>query len=226
MVPDWGWVMAQKHSVRYWGVLLGIVAALATFSVLIQAMIDRHARWSGLMRYRVFRACSSDSNGIVVSRIVRGDSHIAGLDVQRENANVGQRSHHPKCVEITWGNLSRRGEPASRELVCRNKRICQASDPCGVHAIQGHYLEAMGCNSSGSPRWPSRLRKTPMLPRELIVRDVRRLVERQFLESVNDRAKIEYAGSSESQKRAILKIFMRDKVGGSKQWPPLLLEIL
>ena len=65
-----------------------------------------------------------------------------------------------------------------------------------------------------------------MLPRELIETDVRRLVERLFLQTVNDRARVEYAGSSFKAKRVALRAFLQDKSGGTKQWARALQDLV
>jgi hypothetical protein len=65
-----------------------------------------------------------------------------------------------------------------------------------------------------------------MLPRDLIVRDVRRLIERHFLERASGQAKVEYASSSDPEKTAVLKAFLQDKAAGSKQWAIALLDLL
>lgn len=65
-----------------------------------------------------------------------------------------------------------------------------------------------------------------MLPRDLITRDVRRLVEKHFLESVSDRAKVEYAGAGYAVRTATLKAFLQGKADGTKYWSRTLQDLL
>jgi hypothetical protein len=66
----------------------------------------------------------------------------------------------------------------------------------------------------------------PMVPPVLINREVRRLLERHFLELANDEIKAEYVNSSDCEKRDALKAFLRDKAGGAKAWATVLQDLL
>ena len=55
-----------------------------------------------------------------------------------------------------------------------------------------------------------------MSPRERIIEGVRELLEQQYLESVNDQSKHEYAGQSENEKRVTLKAFLQKLSAGSE----------
>ena len=67
-----------------------------------------------------------------------------------------------------------------------------------------------------------------MSPRDRIIEGMRELLEEQYLESVSDRSKAEYAGLSDVQKRAILKAFLRKLTAWSEaeEWVKMLEEIL
>ncbi len=57
--------------------------------------------------------------------------------------------------------------------------------------------------------------------------DVRQLVERLFLQTVNDQARFEYAGSSYHAKRVALRAFLHEKsAAGTKQWARTLEELV
>jgi hypothetical protein len=67
-----------------------------------------------------------------------------------------------------------------------------------------------------------------MTPRDRIIEGIRQLLEQQYLESVNDRSKDEYARLSETEKRGILKPFLQRLTAGSKaeQWAKALGDVL
>jgi hypothetical protein len=67
-----------------------------------------------------------------------------------------------------------------------------------------------------------------MSPRDRIVRDVRRLLEQQYLESIGVQVRREYAGLSDTEKRKALKAFLLIRTAGSKtgQWVKVLEDIL
>ena len=67
-----------------------------------------------------------------------------------------------------------------------------------------------------------------MTPRDQIIKAVRELLEHQYLESVGDRCKHEYAGLSETEKRETLKAFLQKRTAGLKggQWARVLEDIL
>jgi hypothetical protein len=66
-----------------------------------------------------------------------------------------------------------------------------------------------------------------MSPRDRIVRGVRQLLEQQYLESMSDHAKDEYAGLSDDEKRTTLKAFLQKQTSGSdEQWVKALQDLL
>jgi hypothetical protein len=67
-----------------------------------------------------------------------------------------------------------------------------------------------------------------MSPRDRIVEGVRELLEQQYLGSVGDQCRAEYARLSDSQQRAVLKGFLRKLTAGaeSERWAMRLQEIL
>jgi hypothetical protein len=58
-----------------------------------------------------------------------------------------------------------------------------------------------------------------MSRRDRIVWDVRQLIEQQYLESIGDRSKHEFAELSETEKREILKAFLQKLTAGSEAEP-------
>jgi hypothetical protein len=67
-----------------------------------------------------------------------------------------------------------------------------------------------------------------MSPRERIIEGVRELLEQQYLESVSDQSKDDYAGLNDSEQRLVLKAFLQKLTGGSDadQWAKVLHDIL
>jgi hypothetical protein len=67
-----------------------------------------------------------------------------------------------------------------------------------------------------------------MTPRDRVIEGVRKLLEEQYLESVDDRSKDEYARFSETEKRSVLKAFLQKLTAGSKaeQWAKALGDVL
>jgi len=67
-----------------------------------------------------------------------------------------------------------------------------------------------------------------MTPRDRIIKAVRELLEHQYLESVGDQCKHEYAGLSETEKREALKAFLQKRTAGSeaKPWVKVLEDIV
>jgi deoxyribodipyrimidine photolyase-like uncharacterized protein len=67
-----------------------------------------------------------------------------------------------------------------------------------------------------------------MSPRDRIVQQVRQMLEQQYLESIGDQSKHEYAGLSEPEKRAVLRAFLEKQIAGSKtgQWVKVLEDIV
>jgi hypothetical protein len=65
-----------------------------------------------------------------------------------------------------------------------------------------------------------------MLPRNLISAEVRRLIERRFLEAVTGRTKLEYGGLSDDGKKDLLKAFLQRIAGETKQWATVLQDLL
>jgi hypothetical protein len=66
-----------------------------------------------------------------------------------------------------------------------------------------------------------------MSPRDRIISGVRQLLEQQYLESVGDHAKDEYAGLSDDEKRTTLKAFFQKQTDGShEQWVKVLQDLL
>ena len=65
-----------------------------------------------------------------------------------------------------------------------------------------------------------------MFPQILITMEVRRLLERHFLELADNHAKLQYARSSDHNKRVALKAFFQEKAGGTKQWATVLQDHL
>ena len=67
-----------------------------------------------------------------------------------------------------------------------------------------------------------------MTPRDRIIEGVRQLLEEQYLESVDDRSKEEYARISETEKRGVLKAFLQKLTAGSTadQWMKALEDAL
>jgi hypothetical protein len=64
-----------------------------------------------------------------------------------------------------------------------------------------------------------------MSPRDRIIIGVRRLLEQQYLESMSDHAKDEYAGLSADEKRTTLKAFLQKQTSGSdEKWVKALQE--
>jgi hypothetical protein len=54
-----------------------------------------------------------------------------------------------------------------------------------------------------------------MSPRDQLVEGVRKLLEQQYLESVDDRSSDEYGGLNDHEKRLVLKAFLNKLAGGS-----------
>jgi hypothetical protein len=65
-----------------------------------------------------------------------------------------------------------------------------------------------------------------MLPRNLICAEVRRLIERRFLEAADSRTQVEYAGLSDGGKKDLLKAFLQRRAGETKQWATVLQDLL
>jgi hypothetical protein len=67
-----------------------------------------------------------------------------------------------------------------------------------------------------------------MSPRDQIMEGVRKLLEQQYLESVDDRAKDEYGSLNSSEQRVVLKAFLQKLAGGleADQWARVLHDIL
>jgi hypothetical protein len=67
-----------------------------------------------------------------------------------------------------------------------------------------------------------------MSPRERIIEGVRKLLEKQYLESVGERDKDKYGGLNGSEQRVILKAFLQKLTGGSDAdlWAKVLQDIL
>jgi hypothetical protein len=67
-----------------------------------------------------------------------------------------------------------------------------------------------------------------MSPRDRIIEGLRKLLEEQYLESVGERDKDEYARLSETEKRGFLKAFLQRLTAGSKaeQWAKALGDVL
>jgi hypothetical protein len=67
-----------------------------------------------------------------------------------------------------------------------------------------------------------------MSSRDRITRDMRQLIEQQYLASIGDQAKHEYAELSETEKRKDLKDFLQKRTARSKsdQWVRVLEDIL
>ena len=59
-----------------------------------------------------------------------------------------------------------------------------------------------------------------------IIRDVRRLLERHYLESVSDQDRDEFDRLSDEQKRKAIRDFLHDKAGALKAWATALIELL
>jgi hypothetical protein len=67
-----------------------------------------------------------------------------------------------------------------------------------------------------------------MSPRDRIIEGVRKLLEKQYLESVGEREKDEFTGLSESEKRAAVKAFLEKRTARLRtaQWVRVLEHIL
>jgi hypothetical protein len=66
-----------------------------------------------------------------------------------------------------------------------------------------------------------------MSPRDRIVRGVHQLLEQQYLESMSNHAKDEYAGLSDDEKRTTLKAFLQKQTSGSEeQWVKAIQDLL
>jgi hypothetical protein len=69
-------------------------------------------------------------------------------------------------------------------------------------------------------------RGPPMFRQYDISRDVRRLLERHYLESASSQAKGEFTRLSDDQKRKVVRDFLQDKAGAPKAWATALLDLL
>jgi hypothetical protein len=66
-----------------------------------------------------------------------------------------------------------------------------------------------------------------MSPRDRIVSGVRQLFEQQYLESMSNHAKNEYAALSDDEKRTALKAFLQKQTSGSEeQWVKAIQDLL
>jgi hypothetical protein len=66
-----------------------------------------------------------------------------------------------------------------------------------------------------------------MSPRDRIVNGMRKLLEQQYLESVGDQGKDEYAGLSDDEKRTALRAFLLKQTGTSQElWVKVLQDLL
>jgi hypothetical protein len=63
--------------------------------------------------------------------------------------------------------------------------------------------------------------------RDQIIKAVRELLEQNYLASIDDQLKHEYAGLSEDEKRAVLRAFLQKRVAGSEaHWAKVLEDII
>ena len=60
----------------------------------------------------------------------------------------------------------------------------------------------------------------------LMIAEVQRLIEKQYLESRSGEAKDEYQRSSDFRKRLILTAYVEERTGGAKPWARMLQNIL
>jgi hypothetical protein len=67
-----------------------------------------------------------------------------------------------------------------------------------------------------------------MSPRDQLVEGVRKLLEEQYFESVDDRSKDEYGGLNDHEKKLVLKAFLKKLAGESDTdlWAKLFHDVL